>query len=173
MKNEQTCKPIKVKFSTYLKKSLILLNLYKMKGTKISVAHDLCYNDRIDHKILRDHLKQAKAKNYPAKIKGNKLFVNNDIYTVQQLKQMQLEPTEESVNNTPRISQTSPRNRIPTTPNSTNSDSALVCEETNKSFTALSQKKVRRDQINRQTVQRNSIRSKNPVKKLRSSQKTQ
>lgn len=77
--------PIKVEFVSYLKKELILKNANKLKGKKIFIAQDLCHEDRRDNKVLQRHLKLARSKNNFAKIKGNKLTVNEDVYTVEQL----------------------------------------------------------------------------------------
>ncbi|XP_030745269.1 uncharacterized protein LOC115883756 [Sitophilus oryzae] len=79
--------PIKVEFVTNLKKNLIIGNCYKLKNTEISIAQDLSYEDRQERKILQEHLRQARAKNYSAKIlSNNRLQINGDIYTTNQLK---------------------------------------------------------------------------------------
>lgn len=78
--------PIKIEFVTFLKKNLVIKNRTKLKGSKIFIEHDLCPEDRQDQKILTHHLKEARSKNYLAKIKGKTLIVNNETYTLQELK---------------------------------------------------------------------------------------
>lgn len=89
--------PVKVEFVSYLKKSLILQNANKLKGSKIFISQDLSYEDRQNLTILRKNLKYAKNQNYSAKIKNNKLIVNDNIYTVDQLMDMEID--EQNVNN--------------------------------------------------------------------------
>lgn len=62
-----------------------------MKGTNIYITQDLCKEDREDQKILRDNLKSAKSKNLPTKIIGKKLQINGDIYTIDQLREINRE----------------------------------------------------------------------------------
>ena len=83
--------PIKVDFVSYLKKSLIFQNIYKLKGKKIFIAHDLCPEDRKNRKILQEHFKLAMSINQFAQIKGNKLTVNEDVFTANQLRMMNLD----------------------------------------------------------------------------------
>lgn len=83
--------PIKVEFVTFLKKDLIIKNCRKLKGTKIFISQDLCPEDRKDQKVLNDHLKIARSKNYLAKIKGKKLEINGESYTIEQLRQTEIE----------------------------------------------------------------------------------
>lgn len=77
--------PIKIEFLSYLKKSLIFKNIHKLKNTQIFIANDLCYKDRIQLKILQKHQKLAKSKNLPTKIIGQKLLVNGEFFTADQL----------------------------------------------------------------------------------------
>lgn len=93
--------PIKIEFVTYLKKQLVLRSAFRLKGTKVFITQDLCYADRQDNKLLQEHYKLAKAKNIPAKIKNNKLIVNGDVYTAEQLKKTN------TSSNTPLVSENS------------------------------------------------------------------
>lgn len=79
--------PIKVELNSYVTKQVIFENCKKLKNTKIFIVHDLCKEDREDNKILRTHLKAARAKNQLARIKGKTLIVGEDTYTLQQLKE--------------------------------------------------------------------------------------
>lgn len=77
--------PIKLEFTSYLKKQQIFQNLSKLKGTKISIVHDQCYEDRVKTKVLTRHLKEARSKSYLAKIKGQKLIINGVAYEAEEL----------------------------------------------------------------------------------------
>ncbi|KAK9710717.1 hypothetical protein QE152_g25884 [Popillia japonica] len=82
---KQTTKPIIVKFISYLKKKEVLKNVRQLKGTKIVVAEDLIYEDRQRNRILRKHLLAARSKLLNAFIKANKLYVNGEAFTADQL----------------------------------------------------------------------------------------
>lgn len=85
---------VKVEFISYLKKNLIFKNITKLKGTKIFIANDLCIEDRATQKILQQHLKLARSKNYFAKIKGQTLIINGEVYTAQKLQNIPLDGIE-------------------------------------------------------------------------------
>lgn len=101
--------PIKLEFTSNLVKQEIVKNSKKLKGTNISIVHDLCLEDREDNKVLYSHLKAARANNQRARIKGKTLEVEEDIYTIQQLKKFDVieeEPSKPSqegfkINSTP------------------------------------------------------------------------
>ncbi|KAJ8933440.1 hypothetical protein NQ314_013997 [Rhamnusium bicolor] len=79
--------PLKVEFTSYLKKALILRNLHKLKGSNISIANDQTPKQREENKILRKHLQQAKQNvDNICFIKRNKLHINDEIYTPEELK---------------------------------------------------------------------------------------
>lgn len=86
--NKSTVPPIKLEFISYLKKNAVFKNIFKLKSTNIFIAHDLCPEDRKNNKILTDNLKAARAKNLLAKIRGNKLVVGEDVYSIEQLKEI-------------------------------------------------------------------------------------
>lgn len=77
---------IKIEFISYLKKDLILKNCYKLKNKNIFIVNDLCFEDRQDQKLLRQHLNLARAENHSAKIQGRYLMVNGEKFSVQSLK---------------------------------------------------------------------------------------
>lgn len=78
-------KTIVVEFISFLQKKNILKQLYKLKGTGISISHDLRPEDQQKNKILVKHLKEAKAKNQKTYIKNFKLYVNGVAYSVEEL----------------------------------------------------------------------------------------
>lgn len=89
--------PIKLELVSQLRKREILQNCNKLKGSKIFIAHDLTENQRSEYKILRAHLNQAKENtDNRCFIKGNRLYVNNIAYTVDDL---QYEPDPKAKNN--------------------------------------------------------------------------
>lgn len=88
-----TNSPVLIEFISYLKKTFVFKNASKLKGSNISIFHYLCPEDREEHKILRIHLKIAKEKNLQAKIKGNRLEINGESYTVEKLEKEEDEET--------------------------------------------------------------------------------
>lgn len=83
--------PLKIDFVNYWVKSNILKNCFKLKDKKgISIAPALTQKQRTETKILRKHLflaKQDKKEN--CYIKQGKLYVNNQVYTVDDLTEVE------------------------------------------------------------------------------------
>lgn len=80
--------PIVVEFVSFLLKKQVFHDTDKLKalrGTNISVANDLCEEDRQEQKVLRKHLKVARSDNKQARIVGNKLEVEGRLYTAAEL----------------------------------------------------------------------------------------
>lgn len=80
--------PIVVEFTSFIKKSHIFRDKERLKGLKafgVSVANDLCREDREEQKILLQHFKQAKKDNIPAKLRGRRLEIDGQLYTASQL----------------------------------------------------------------------------------------
>lgn len=84
-KSEKT-RPILVEFLTQFIRKNILINRGKLKGTKIFIVEDLIPEDREVQKLLTENLKEARKLNKSAKIKGNKLIINGNTYTYDDLK---------------------------------------------------------------------------------------
>lgn len=83
-----TVPPIVVEFVSYLKKIEIFNQpdkLKNLKGTGISISNDMCQEDRVIQKTLRKHLKKAREENKQARIKGEKLEIENVWYSVKDL----------------------------------------------------------------------------------------
>lgn len=94
--------PIVIEFLSFLKKQAIFKNpekLKSLKGTNISIANDLCREDRENQKILRKHLKLAKEKNQNARIVGHRLEIDGKFYEANDLEYSD-ESDYESENNT-------------------------------------------------------------------------
>ncbi|KAJ8966899.1 hypothetical protein NQ314_003245 [Rhamnusium bicolor] len=83
--------PLLVELISYQKKRLILNNAKKLKGKNIFIAEDQCWEDRNITKTLVTNLKIAKAKGKNAQIKGNKLIIENQAYTAEELQNNCLE----------------------------------------------------------------------------------
>lgn len=78
-------KPVVIEFISYLTKVEVLKNCSKLKGTNISVSEVLNLEERKRNKILRQHLREARTKNLNSYIKNNKLYINKEAYTAEQL----------------------------------------------------------------------------------------
>ncbi|CAG9822064.1 unnamed protein product [Phaedon cochleariae] len=82
--------PIKIEFTSYLKKITVLKGTKNLKGTSISIAHDLTELQRTENKILRKHLYAAKQdKNNTCFMKNNKLHLNDRIFTPSDLESLE------------------------------------------------------------------------------------
>lgn len=82
---ENPVQPVIVEFISFQRKSVVLRNAKKLKGKNIFINQDLCYEDRIINKILSKHLKEVRSKHIQAYIKGNKLIIGSETYTVEEL----------------------------------------------------------------------------------------
>lgn len=91
--------PIVVEFISFLRKIEVFKDLDKLKKLKeknIAISNDLCEEDRKEQKLLRKYLKEAREKQLNAKIRGNKLEINNILYTVNQLENGDINPENSS-----------------------------------------------------------------------------
>jgi len=90
--------PIVLEFISFLKKTEIFKNkdnLKKLKTKGWSVTNDLCPEDRLKQKKLREHLKIARSQNCEAKIAGYKLIINNQEYSVEDLAEIENKKSQE------------------------------------------------------------------------------
>lgn len=94
-------KAIKVELVSQEVKKSILQKCKKLKGTKITIAHDLTKKQRENNKLLRQHLAIARKNKQNSFIRGEKLFINNTSYTLEELKEISLGSEKENnlVNN--------------------------------------------------------------------------
>lgn len=90
-------KPVKVDFISNLKKKEVFSNCRKLKGTGIGIANDLTYKQRQEHKILRHHLNIARQNKKRSHIKGNKLYIESEVFTVELLSN----PNNRKINSEP------------------------------------------------------------------------
>lgn len=104
-------RPIIVRFVSHLKKREVLANVKLLKGTKLFLAEDLTWEERQRNKILTKHLREVRDKDLNAFLKGNRLFVNGEIYTAEDLAEkdkndslnVELQPRSSSAPATPTI----------------------------------------------------------------------
>lgn len=96
-----------LEFLSYIQKQKIFQNLKKLRGTGISISHDLRIEDQVINKALVKHLKSARNNNYQAYIKNHKLYVNGTPYTLEELEEtnkdceVELPPKANSAPSTP------------------------------------------------------------------------
>lgn len=89
--------PIKIEFVSQVTKTLLFKKVKKLKGTKISISNDLTKEQQRERKILIQYLKKERQipenKSY---IRGNKLYINDIPYTVNDLLNSQQVRTEKA-----------------------------------------------------------------------------
>lgn len=83
--------PILVKFVAFRKKMEVLKLSGNLKGTKISISQDYLYEVRQVRKQLLPYLHKARRSNCRAFLKYDKLIIDNELYTLEQLNQLELE----------------------------------------------------------------------------------
>ncbi|KAG5867040.1 hypothetical protein JTB14_008339 [Gonioctena quinquepunctata] len=119
--NKSEKPPVKIEFICHLKKTEILKQTKKLKGTGIAISHDLTFKQRREQKILKTFLNRAREN--PADqsyIKGNKLYVNSKAYTVEELQEISYSEERSEDRNT---------YSAPATPNTRNSENELEVTE--------------------------------------------
>lgn len=115
--------PIKIEFVSNIKKREVLKHCSRLKGTNISIAHDLTPTQRSENKILRKHLFLAKQEGSYKEyyIRRNKLIVDGVSYGVEDLEkdttpvnQPNSAPSTPTAENKEKVSSES--QKVPTTP---------------------------------------------------------
>lgn len=94
--NPQKQRPLLVEFVSFLTKLEVCKNCYKLKGTGVSISDDLCPEDRQTRKLLLEHQKQARSKGMRSFVRGQKLIINDEVFTLETL-----ERQEENTENAP------------------------------------------------------------------------
>lgn len=108
-KSVEKPRPIILELISNLKKQKIFHVINKLKGTGITFSNDQIPEDREEHTFLYQQLKIAKQKQYNAKIVRNKLVVNGESYTYEDLKNSSINPPNQ-------ISEIFKNNSAPATP---------------------------------------------------------
>lgn len=93
--------PLKVVFLTKIKKQSILKQAKKLKGTGITIAHDLTIKQREERKYLKIHLDRQRQLGKRTFIRANKLIVDNQEYSIEQLKYSENEEEQRKTSSTP------------------------------------------------------------------------
>lgn len=78
-------RPILVKLTTYLRKREILSKARNLKGTEYGIAEDLTREERNRKKVLYGHYRAALSKGYPASLLRDKVIINGQHYTYEDL----------------------------------------------------------------------------------------
>ncbi|CAG9820757.1 unnamed protein product [Phaedon cochleariae] len=87
-------RPILVTINSQMRKREILKNCYKLKGTNIYISEDLIGKDLEERKILVNYMKEARKNNKQASIRGNKLLVDGNLYSIQELEDNNIKKTD-------------------------------------------------------------------------------
>ncbi|KAL3288763.1 hypothetical protein HHI36_003198 [Cryptolaemus montrouzieri] len=80
-------KPVIVELISYRKKCQILKGANKLKGTSIFLSPDLSPEERAQHKMLVNHMNEARNRGGQAKIQGRTLIIEGQTITIQQLEE--------------------------------------------------------------------------------------
>lgn len=80
-------RPVKIEFISRLKKTEVIRNCKKLKGSSFAIANDLTEQQRSEYQELRKYLIQEKHNNRDCYIRGNKLIIDNKEYTLQDLQE--------------------------------------------------------------------------------------
>lgn len=92
-------RPILIKLTKNKIKNEILKNTKYLKGSDIWIDSDYPRNIQEERKQLIPHLKEAKMKGQKVQLKYNKLIIENKVYGVENLKQLEQEKIEETNKN--------------------------------------------------------------------------
>ncbi|KAG5868806.1 hypothetical protein JTB14_026124 [Gonioctena quinquepunctata] len=119
--------PLKIELCSFLKKKDVFQKKSCLKGSNISIVNDLTPTQRKQYKLLKKHLNLAKQDgNKQCFIKKNRLHVNNDIYEISDLENLEKRPHNIYTPNsapptpTPKTKQTSDINQAHGSQNQTN-----------------------------------------------------
>lgn len=91
-KEKSGSRPVVVQFVSFLKKRKIFQDRNKLKNLKahgLSIANDLCPEDRKVQRTLYKHLQIARSQKLDAKIVGHKLVIDNQEYQVENLEKLE------------------------------------------------------------------------------------
>lgn len=119
-----SARPIIIRFVRYLNKLQILRNLSKLKNTGISIASDLTFEQQQDKKLLYKYYRIAKENGFSVKIIKNQLVVDENVFSIAELREVHPETFGEFFINKKQLF---PSNSAPATPE-VQSRSVLVDE---------------------------------------------
>lgn len=79
---EDSRRPVLVEFISTLSKRKLFGSVGRLKGTGVTVVHDLPLEERRERATLRRHLREARLKNLSATIRNGALIVNGESFSV-------------------------------------------------------------------------------------------
>lgn len=88
-KKDQSSPSVLIEFVSFLKKREVYGRVSKLKGSGVSIANDMSFDDRQKQKILLTYMKKARDQGLSATLNGTNLTINNKTYTVQNLKDLE------------------------------------------------------------------------------------
>lgn len=88
--------PVLVQFTSFLTKLEVLKQSKNLKGTGIHISEELSKEERENRKVLVKHQKQARGKNLNAYIRNNKLIINHEAFTAEELENIESDWEEEN-----------------------------------------------------------------------------
>lgn len=122
--------PIKVELLSYRIKRGIFQNLRMLKGKEVYFAHDLTKHQREEYNQLRGYLSNLRDQNISnCQIRGNRLYIENTAYTLEELRELQEVPFKRtnSAPPTPNVEKYQERTqRTPNEQRALQQDSQLV-----------------------------------------------
>lgn len=134
-KSGESAAPIIIELVSQLKKNIIFQNISKLKGSGIAITHDLSYEDRQKHKLLFIHLKKARNQKLSARIVGDKLEINNKLFTVDQLsKDCDSDSDIELSDNNPPEEEKSQQSSVPEKSKDCNSKRPITRAKNSKNY---------------------------------------
>lgn len=93
--------PLKVEFTTKIKKNCILKNSHKLKNTGIGIVPDLTVKQREDRKFLKTQLERQLTRGKQSYIRGNRLIIGSETYSIEELRRSEDEEEVRRNNSTP------------------------------------------------------------------------
>lgn len=86
--------PLKIEFFSKAKKQVVLDNCRKLKGTGVVISHDLTYKQREERKTLKAHQDKQRTLGKKSYIRGNKLIVEDQKFSIEELEGLEVEEVE-------------------------------------------------------------------------------
>lgn len=98
-KERSGSRPLILQFISFLKKKTVFENKETLKNLKtqgLSIANDLCPEDRRTQQVLYKHLKIARSQGLEAKVIGQKILIDGQEYQVEDLEKIEKNSVQEN-----------------------------------------------------------------------------